>query len=109
MNTARANSHGCSETGSAIVRLSATLREIPPLNARRLSLYGNAVMQTPHLDRLAAGGVTFNNAYCTFPVCSPARAPFVIRYPERPPGVEGMSLRPLLEGKTGEAPHCLTV
>jgi len=29
---------------------------------------------TPHLDRLAARGVTFTNAHCAAPVCNPSRA-----------------------------------
>src|SRR5687768_2607377 len=31
-------------------------------------------IRTPHLDRLAAGGTLFEQAYCTQPVCSPSRA-----------------------------------
>jgi arylsulfatase A-like enzyme len=30
--------------------------------------------RTPHLDRLAQTGVSFERAYCTAPVCSPSRA-----------------------------------
>ncbi|MFO0867766.1 MAG: sulfatase [Pirellulales bacterium] len=30
--------------------------------------------RTPHLDRLAAQGVTFTRAYCTAPACNPSRA-----------------------------------
>ncbi len=36
--------------------------------------YGHPVVQTPHLDRLAAEGVTFDAAYSPCPVCAPARA-----------------------------------
>lgn len=43
------------------------------LNARALSCYGGAV-NTPNIDRLAAGGVLFRNATCPTPVCSPSRA-----------------------------------
>ncbi|MCE5279417.1 MAG: sulfatase-like hydrolase/transferase [Planctomycetaceae bacterium] len=39
-----------------------------------LSCRGNPYVRTPNLDRLAAGGVSFANAYCTSPVCTPARA-----------------------------------
>ena len=35
---------------------------------------GSLIVQTPHLDRLAEGGVCFENTYCASPVCSPARA-----------------------------------
>ena len=35
---------------------------------------GNPEVKTPHLDRLAARGVRFDNCFCASPVCSPARA-----------------------------------
>jgi len=35
--------------------------------------YGPTVCETPNIDRLAAEGMLFENAYCAFPVCSPAR------------------------------------
>ena len=34
----------------------------------------NSQAKTPHLDRLAAMGVTFTNAHCAAPVCNPSRA-----------------------------------
>ena len=39
-----------------------------------LGAYGNSVIQTPHLDALAARGTLFRNAYTTTPICVPARA-----------------------------------
>lgn len=36
--------------------------------------YGNPDMKTPNLDRLAAEGVRFTQAFTTQPVCQPARA-----------------------------------
>ena len=38
-----------------------------------LPAYGGRRVQTPHLDRLAAEGAVFENAYCNFPLCAPAR------------------------------------
>lgn len=35
---------------------------------------GNPVIRTPNLDRLAASGTVFRNAYCASPLCVPARA-----------------------------------
>ena len=39
-----------------------------------LGCMGHPMVRTPNLDRLAARGVIFENAYCGSPVCSPARA-----------------------------------
>ena len=35
--------------------------------------YGETPCRTPNIDRLAAEGVLFENAYTVYPVCSPAR------------------------------------
>lgn len=37
----------------------------------------NPAIKTPNLDRLAAGGVTFDNAYCASPFCVPSRMAFM--------------------------------
>lgn len=34
---------------------------------------GHPMVKTPNLDRLAAQGTVFENAYCTSPVCTPSR------------------------------------
>ena len=39
-----------------------------------LGCYGDPLAKTPHLDRLAAEGVCFLNAYNQIPLCNPSRA-----------------------------------
>ena len=39
-----------------------------------MSCYGSAINQTPHLDRIAHGGMRFDNCFCTNSICSPSRA-----------------------------------
>ena len=38
---------------------------------------GHPFVRTPHMDRLGREGLCFANAYCTTPLCSPARASFL--------------------------------
>ncbi|TFG27770.1 MAG: hypothetical protein EU532_06700 [Promethearchaeota archaeon] len=42
--------------------------------ADHLSCYGNPIVKTPNLDKLASEGVRFTNAFCTNPMCMPNRA-----------------------------------
>lgn len=45
-------------------------------NPHFLGFRGHPVVRTPHMDRLAACGVSFVSAYTPSPVCVPARAAF---------------------------------
>ena len=36
--------------------------------------YGNKIVQTPHMDSLAANGITFDTHYCNSPLCVPSRS-----------------------------------
>jgi arylsulfatase A len=49
-----------------------------------LGCYGSKCHKTPNLDRLAAQGMRFTDAYAACPVCSPSRAALLTgRYPPR--------------------------
>ena len=49
-----------------------------------LGLLDRIPVQTPNLDRLAAGGTTFTRAYTPCPLCTPARASLLTgQYPSR--------------------------
>ncbi|MFI9841892.1 sulfatase-like hydrolase/transferase [Nonomuraea sp. NPDC051941] len=47
------------------------------LRADAVGAFGNPSARTPNLDRLAATGTAFTNAYAQHPVCSPSRASFL--------------------------------
>ena len=52
------------------------------LGWRDLGCYGSDFYETPNLDRLAAEGLTFTDAYASCPVCSPTRASILTgKYP----------------------------
>ncbi|MEL6623246.1 MAG: sulfatase-like hydrolase/transferase, partial [Pseudomonadota bacterium] len=52
--------------------------------ARAMGCAGHAFVKTPNLDRLAARGTRFTNAYTPSPICVPARAAFASgRYPHQ--------------------------
>lgn len=53
------------------------------LRAASLPLYGERQIRTPHLDRLAAEGVTFTQAISSCPLCTPYRSMLVTgRHPQ---------------------------
>ena len=50
---------------------------IPDDMSANFSCYGETAIETPNVDRLAARGVKFTNAYVTAPVCSTCRSAFI--------------------------------
>lgn len=59
---------GVANSGANIILIMAD-----DLGAETLPLYGNTLFNTPNLDRMAANGATFTNAYATA-ICTPTRA-----------------------------------
>ena len=50
---------------------------IPDDMSANFSCSGETAIETPNVDRLAARGVKFTNAYVTAPVCSTCRSAFI--------------------------------
>lgn len=42
--------------------------------AHAISAYGSRINETPHLDRIAEGGMRLDAAFCTNSICAPSRA-----------------------------------
>src|SRR5947199_5115204 len=77
------------------------------LGRNDVGCYGSTYYRTPHIDRLAAAGVRFTDAYAACPVCSPTRAAILTgKYPARlhltdwlpgrPDRPDQMLLRPMI-------------
>jgi arylsulfatase A-like enzyme len=83
--------------GTFLVGALAVLGSVSPALAQRpnfvvvvfddlgyadLGVYGSPLIQTPHMDRLAAEGTRFTRFYANAPSCSPSRAALLTgRYP----------------------------
>jgi len=58
---------------SHTARPNIVLVTFDQMAALSLPSYGHPIVKTPNMDRLAGRGTVFENAYCTAPLCSPAR------------------------------------
>ena len=73
----------CSSAASAADRPNIIYIFTDQHTAKAMSCAGNPDLHTPNLDKLAATGVMFTNAYCTAPLSGPSRgAMFTGHYPE---------------------------
>ena len=66
---------GADETPSS-ARPNVLFVKTDDQRADYLGCVGHPVLKTPHIDRLAARGVLFENAFATSPACTPSRACF---------------------------------
>ncbi len=72
-----------------------------------LSSYGAKDLKTPHVDRLMAAGMRFDNFYANCPVCSPTRAALLSgRYPDMA-GVPGVIRTHITNSWGYLAPHAV--
>lgn len=63
------------------------------LGWKDLSSYGNVQVQTPNIDRLATGGVSFDYAFDVTSSCSPSRATYITGQYPHTHGLTGLSHR----------------
>ena len=64
----------CSDHKTAEARPNVLLLMSDNHYADHLGCYGDPVVKTPNIDRVAKQGIRFTNAFCAAPSCSPARA-----------------------------------
>ncbi|MDX2019797.1 MAG: sulfatase [Deltaproteobacteria bacterium] len=65
--------------------------------------YGDRTVKTPHIDRLAAEGVTYTNAFAVVGVCAPSRASIITgKYPTR---IGAQNMRTNAKGLVGVIPY----
>ncbi len=69
-------------------KLNIVLIVVDDLGYGDLGSYGNTRHETPHMDRLAATGMVFNDFHANGPVCSPTRAALMTGQYQQRSGIE---------------------
>jgi N-acetylglucosamine-6-sulfatase len=72
-----------------------------------LSITGNTIVKTPHLDRIAREGVLFRNAFATTIICSPSRASILTGLHTRTHGIIDNTDRSAASHKLATFPQAL--
>ena len=67
---------GCAETEKKEITKRPNILILMTDNhfSDHVGAYGDKVIKTPNIDKVAKEGIMFNNAFCSTPSCSPARA-----------------------------------
>ena len=79
-----------SETGlTDTSRMNILFFDNEDFTAEAIGCYGNPIVKTPNLDRLAASGIRFDRAYCQAPCCNPSRTSFCTGLRPETTGVYG--------------------
>ena len=68
-----------------------------------MSAYGNSILRTPNMDRIASGGVRFTQAFVTNALCGPSRASFLTGLYSHAHGVISNGDSPAFEAQKGIA------
>ncbi len=75
---------GSAVKAAALARPNVVLILLDDFGWTDLACYGSKYYQTPEVDKLAAEGMRFTQAYASCPVCSPTRAALLTgKYPAR--------------------------
>jgi N-sulfoglucosamine sulfohydrolase len=85
--------YGCQFSKQNVQRPPNILLIVSEDHSPHLSCYGDTVIKTPNLDKIAEEGILFRNAYVTESICSPSRSSILT------------GLYPCQNGQLGTAAH----
>lgn len=72
-----------------------------------MSCYGSQINETPNLDRIAEGGMRFDNCFCTNSICTPSRATILTGTYSHVNGVTTLAPHSKLDGRQLTFPKLL--